>query len=224
MSRRILEIACFNLGSAIIAEEAGADRIELCANYWEGGITPSRRVITETRERIKIPLHVIIRCRAGDYTYSTAEIEEMCSAVQFCRETKIDGIVIGLLNEDGDLDSEGCRQLLSQVGNMSVTFHRAIDHCREKDRSIENLIGLGIHRVLSSGGASGALEGVGELKRLHEKFGAKIIIMPGGGVRSEHLPKLIETGCREFHSSALTDNTATVNAAEVKKLRRLLNS
>ena len=115
MSEKLLEIACFNLGSAIISEDSGADRIELCANYWEGGVTPSERVIIETRERIKIPVHVIIRPRGGDYDFSDAELKEMANVIRFCRQHKINGVVIVVLTDEMDIDTEACQRLMDEV-------------------------------------------------------------------------------------------------------------
>ncbi len=222
MTGKMLEITCFNYGSAIIAQFAGAHRIELCANYWEGGITPRRETIAEVRARLKISVHVIIRPRGGDYIYSSYEIKEMIETIQFCKDHKVNGVVIGVLNEDLEVDTEVCSQLLSHVGKMSVTFHRAIDHCEDLDKAFKDITKLGIDRVLTSGGSSNAINGLSELKRLQASYGNKIIIMPGGGIRATNLKQLLQTDCNEFHSAALTDNTVTVNEAEIRKLLRLL--
>ena len=222
MEKRLLEIACFNYGSALIAQFSGAHRIELCANYWEGGISPHLEMIAEVRERLKISMHVIIRPRGGDYIYSSYEIKEMIQTIQFCKEHKVDGVVIGVLNEDLQVDTEVCSELLSHVGKMSVTFHRAIDHCEDLDNAFKDLIDLGIDRVLTSGGSSNAFNGLSELKRLQETYGNKIIIMPGGGIRATNIKQLLQTQCKEFHSAALTNNTVTANATEIKKLLRQL--
>jgi copper homeostasis protein len=220
--KRILEISCFNLGSALIAQSSGADRIEFCSNYWEGGITPIERHITELRERIKIPVHVIIRCRGGDYYYSDSEMSQMCEAVTFCKKNKVDGIVIGVLTDNNEVDVEACKKLKDLAGNMNLTFHRAIDHCTSYDGAIEDLIGLGIDRVLTSGGEASVTQGLKRLTETQKKFGKEIIIMPGGGLRSSNIHEILHSGCNEYHSAALTDNTVTVNAAEIKKLKRHL--
>lgn len=222
MADNILEIACFNLGSAIIAESSGAHRIEFCTNYWEGGITPRRENIIETKERIKIPVHVMIRPRGGDYIYSSTEIKEMKDTIAFCRDLNVSGIVIGVLNDNFEVDMDVCADLLSSAGKLSVTFHRAVDHCPDQDKAFDDLVSLGISRVLTSGGKPNALSGLTELKRLNENYGDKITIVAGGGIRSTNLKQVVQTGCREFHSAALTDNTVTTNATEIKKLLKLL--
>ncbi len=222
MSEKLLEIACFNLGSAIISEDAGAGRVELCANYWEGGITPLERTIIETRERIKIPVHVIIRARGGDFNFSEAELNDMKKAIRFCRQHKLDGVVIGVLTDEMEVDTEACEELLDEVGDMSVTFHRAIDHCLNIEKAMEDLISLGIKRVLCSAGETNASVGAARLKRLHNIYGKDISVMPGGGVRSSNLAELLSTGCREFHSSALIDNSLTANSAEIMEMRKML--
>lgn len=221
--KKILEIACFNLSSAIKAAAAGADRIEFCANYWEGGITPLQRDILEAREKINVPIHVIIRPRGGDFNYSDAEFDEMEHAVHFCKEHKINGVVIGILTENFEVDLQACQKLVVLARPMSVTFHRAIDHCYQEDKAFEDLISLGIDRVLTSGGKSNAHDGIAEIKRLQHLYGDKIIIMPGGGIRSGNIQQVMHTGCQEFHSSGLTDNSVTVDAAEIKKLKKLLS-
>jgi copper homeostasis protein len=222
METRKLEIACFNLGSALIAESSGADRIEFCANYWEGGTTPLERHIIEARERITVPLHVIIRCRGGDYTYSDAEIKQMCETISFCKQHKIDGIVLGVLTENNEVDQDVCTKFIDLAGSMDVTFHRAIDHCKDIEQAYEDLISLKIKRVLTTGGASNVLQGIMRLKKLQDQFGSEIIIMPGGGLRSTNIQQVLQTGCSEFHSAALTDNSVTVNASEIKKIKRHL--
>jgi copper homeostasis protein len=224
MQKKLLEIACFNVGSAIIAEENGADRIELCTNYWEGGVTPLERFIIEARERITIPLHVIIRLRGGDYIYSDSEYIEMENAVIFCREHGVDGVVIGALNEDFEIHKEACERMIDLAGDMNVTFHRAFDHCYDQDKAISDLISIGVKRVLTAGGQGSAFEGLKQITALQKKFGSRICIMPGGGLRSSNILQIMSSGCKEFHTSALTDNTVTANGNEIKKLKKhLLN-
>src|ERR1043165_2863153 len=121
--KKVLEIACFNLGSALIAQSSGADRIEFCSNYWEGGITPLERHIAEVRERITIPLHIMIRCRGGDYNYTSEELIEMRRSVEFCKKIKANGIVLGVLDEQDNVDEEACRMLMDVAGEMEVVFH-----------------------------------------------------------------------------------------------------
>jgi copper homeostasis protein len=223
MSRnKILEIACFNVESALIAQSSGADRIELCENYEEGGLTPSQKIILETRDKIQVPLHVIIRPRAGDFVYSIPEIEEMKKSILFCKEHKIDGIVLGVLTGANEIDGSACNALIELAKPMSLTFHRAVDQCINLDKAFENLVQMGIERVLSSGCKNSAVEGIVQLKKLQEKYGEKIVIMPGGGIRSSNIKRLLESGCKEFHSAALMHGEKIADAAEIKKLKQFL--
>lgn len=219
---KLLEIACFNLGSAVIAQEAGADRIELCENYSAGGTTPSKALISEIREKISIPLHVIIRSRGGDFNYSAQEAEDMKSAVLFCRSQNISGIVFGALDKNNNVNVTLCREVIKLAGLMSITFHRAIDQCENIESAMEQLIGLGVSRVLTSGGAGNAVQNINRLKQLQDKYGSRIVIMPGGGLRSSNIEQVVQCGCSEYHSAAITGNSAMADADEIKKLKRFL--
>lgn len=199
-----LEIACFTLDSAVKASFAGADRIELCEDYDKGGVTPSKEIIKQAKKSITIPIHVIIRPRGGDFFYSESEIQQMENDVAFCKEQKIDGVVIGILNTNKTIDQKNCQRLISLARPMKITFHRAIDECRDMEREMETLIELGIDYVLSSGGKNSVMEGLQTLKILQEKFKSKITIIPAGGIRSSNLESIIEeTNCKEFHSAAI---------------------
>jgi copper homeostasis protein len=220
---RLLEIACFNCESALIAQSAGADRIELCLNYKEGGISPPQELIKEVREKIQLPIHVMIRPRAGDFFYSKEEIEKMEQIILYCKNTRINGVVIGLLTKNKTIDVKACKNLTELSRPMSVTFHRAIDESMNIYDSIHNLINMGIERVLTSGGKSMALNAINQLTDLQNKFGSKINIMPAGGVRSSNLKQILSSGCKEYHSAALIANTNLVDAEEIKKMKRILS-
>lgn len=221
-SERLLEIACFNPESALIAQVSGANRIELCSDYSVGGITPSEQIILETRQSIHIPMHVIIRPRGGDFMYSKHEVEEMKRAITFCNENNIQGIVSGVLNSKHEIDVLLCKELVKHAGAMPVTFHRAIDECLDIDRAVEQLIDCGVKRVLTSGSATNALGGINTLKHLQEKFGQHITIIPGGGIRSSNILQLIQTGCVEYHSAAITNQYETADSEEIKAIKQLL--
>ena len=219
---KILEIACFDLLSAELAAAGGADRIELCENYEAGGTTPSREIICAARERIKIPLYVMIRPRPGSFIYTPAEVEIMHQQILWCKDTGIDGLVLGLLTPARDIDVSNLRELKATAGNMPVTFHRAIDQCADLDSGMTQLTSLGIERVLTSGGTRNAVDHIPEIKIIQKKFGAKLVIMPGGGIRSLNIRYLMETGCQEFHSAAITTTSLRVDVNEVKKLKAAL--
>lgn len=220
----VLEIACFNVQSCALAQEAGADRIEFCDNYSLGGITPSQTDIMEVKKLLHIPLHVIIRTRGGNFVYDTKEIEIMKRDVLFCKEHHIDGVVFGILNSDNTIDVKANKELVELAKPMSVTFHRAIDECVDIEKAFREIIGLGFNKVLTSGGKQNALEGIKTLKNCQEKFGEKITIIPGGGIRSNTIELIAkETQCHQFHSAALKENSNIVNALEIKNLKATLS-
>jgi len=218
-----LEIACFNLDSCFIAQNAGADRIEFCANYTCGGITPSLNEILKAREIVTIPLHIIIRPREGNFLYAQAEIDKMKSDILFCKENKIDGVVFGILDDSNKINRATCKELLELSKPMKVTFHRAIDSCEDIFSGIQVLIDLGFDTVLTSGGKNKAIEGKEILRSLQQQFGKKISIMPGGGIRSTNIYELKNTtNCKAFHSAALPDDSELVNSQEIKALQSIL--
>jgi copper homeostasis protein len=188
---RLLEIACFSAKAAVMAEVYGAQRIELCREYCEGGLTPATQSIEGVKENCSIPVHVIVRPRAGNFIYTKEEEKEIFETLKLCRELKVNGIVFGALTPES-------------AGDMTATFHRAIDTCENINEGIEEIIKLGFKRVLTSGGAATALEGIKVISKLQGSFGNDIIIIPGGGVRSSNIVKLIQaTNCKEYHSSAI---------------------
>ncbi len=221
-SKYLLEIACFDVESCLIAQQAGADRIEFCADYSVGGITPKHEDILRVKLLLHIPLYVIIRPRGGNFIYSVEEIETMKTDILFCKQNKIDGVVFGVLTEKNVVDKNTNQELIQLVGSMDTTFHRAIDECKNINDSINDLISLGFKRVLTSGGEQNALEGIDTLKLLQEEFGSQITIIPGGGIRNSNIKQLQqETQCAEFHSAAIINNT--INIEEIKKLKELIN-
>lgn len=223
-SKYKLEIACFNLESCLAAQNAGADRIEFCADYPLGGITPNHHDILKAKELLHIPLHVIIRPRGGDFNYSQSEIELMKKDIEFCKTNNIDGVVFGVLTNDKKINNLINKELIDLAGNMSTTFHRAIDECDDIQEAIGNVISLGFKRVLTSGGKSNALEGIKVLKDCQSKFGDKIIIIPGGGIRSNNIGLIFkETDCVEFHSAALINNYYSPDIFEINEIKEKLN-
>ena len=199
----ILEVCVDSVEGAVAAQEGGADRVELCGNLIEGGATPSAAVIQLTRQRIDIGLNVIIRPRGGDFCYSDIEFDVMKLDVELAREWGANGVVIGILNPDGSVDTDRTGILTELARPMRVTFHRAFDMARDPFAALEDLISLGIDRVLTSGQDLSALEGIGLLKNLVQKAGDRIIVMPGGGITERNIGKIVrETGAREVHFSA----------------------
>lgn len=224
LSNKLLEIACFNIESCLLAQEAGANRIEFCADYSVGGITPKHDDILKVKELLRIPLHVIIRPRRGDFIYSKEEIEIIKKDIQFCNQNHINGVVFGVLTKDEKIDRHINKELIELAGTMSTTFHRAIDGCDTIYEAMNDIVSLGFKRVLTSGGKLNALEGIQVLKSLQEEYHKKIIIIPGGGIRSSNIKELVQlTQCNEYHSAAITTKTDTVNSEEVKQLKTMLS-
>jgi copper homeostasis protein len=219
----LLEIACFNLESALIAQRAGADRIELCEDYSCGGITPSFETIIDARKKISIPVFVMIHPRKGAYSYNHKEIEEMKKQILFCKENGIDGVVFGILDEHKNVDKILCAELLSLTHPMKATFHRAFDEAAHPLAAMEDITECGFNRILTSGQMKTALEGADMISFLTKKSNGQVTILPGGGIRSNNIMELKEkTGLREFHSAALNTTTMLADENEIRKLKSLL--
>jgi copper homeostasis protein len=198
-----LEIIGFNIQSCVAAQNAGADRIELCDNFSEGGTTPSYAFIKAARKKLSIELYVMIRPRGGDFFYDEDEFDLMKQNITLCKETGCDGVVLGILTSAGNVDKERCQLLIDYAYPLGVTFHRAFDRAYEPFCALEDVIEIGCERILTSGQKPKATGGAELLKQLVEKAEDRIIIMPGSGVNATNLAMLAETtGAREFHSSA----------------------
>ena len=199
----LLEICAGSVESAIAARNGGAQRIELCAALEIGGVTPSAGVITEARKVEGLVLNVIIRPRGGDFLYNGYEAACMEEDIRTCKRLGADGVVIGALTAEGDIDTATCKRLIAAADGMSITFHRAFDMCRNPKEALEQLISLGCHRVLTSGQAATAEAGIPLLKELVEQANGRIIIMPGCGVNSGNAANILHaTGAGEIHASA----------------------
>ena len=198
-----LEICAFNLPSALIAQQAGADRIELCAGPEEGGTTPSAGVIRTAREQLRIALYPIIRPRGGDFLFAEEEFRVMMRDIEFCKQVGCNGVVIGMLLADGSVDKARCARLVEAAYPLGVTFHRAFDWAANPFEAMEAIIQIGCERILTSGQRPTAEEGAPLIDQLIREADDRIVIMPGSGVRSANIAGLAEaTGAAEFHSSA----------------------
>ena len=200
-----LEVIGFTIESCLIAQAAGAHRIELCDNPSEGGTTPSYGFIKTARENLSIELYPIIRPRGGDFLYSEIEFELMKADIQICKNLGCDGVVIGMLNSDGTVDKQRCKQLVDIAQPMGVSFHRAFDRTKDPFKALEDIISIGCERILTSGQKSVATDGAALLNELVKQANGRIIIMPGSGVRSDNIETLVKkTNAIEFHTSART--------------------
>ncbi len=198
------EICINSPESAAAAQKGGADRVELCANLLEGGTTPSIGAVQTARDAIDIGLHVIIRPRGGDFLFNDFEVDTMKRDIEAMKKIGIDGIVIGSLTENAEIDVAQTKALMEIARPLSVTFHRAFDMCRDPFGSLETLIELGVDRLLTSGQEESVIEGMDLIKELNDKAGNRLIIMPGGGITPRNLNKLVDfTGVKEVHFAAM---------------------
>lgn len=236
----ILEIAVFNIQSALLAAKAGADRIELCENPTDGGTTPSFGTLKIIKEKIPIPVFPIIRARGGDFFYSDEEFSVMQKDILLCKQLGYEGIVIGSLNKDATVDTERTKRLVELAYPLEVTFHRAFDRTKNAFQSLEDIIDCGCQRILTSGQVPNAFDGKDMIKKLIEQADDRIIIMPGSGVRSNNIKAIADYTCAtELHSSARKNISSemkyvnenlqetlvniSVDEEEIKKMKQVLS-
>jgi copper homeostasis protein len=211
MTRLVSEICIDSADGAIAAEQAGADRVELCANLLEGGTTPSLGLMETTIARAKLPVQVMVRPRGGDFLYSHIEIEVMLRDIAAAKAARAGGVVFGCLAADGRIDAKLTEKLIAAARPLSVTFHRAFDVARDPVEALQTLIGLGIDRLLTSGQEPNALEGAPLIRRLIELAAGRLIIMPGGGITARNVARIVrETGASEIHFAALSESPSSM--------------
>lgn len=199
----MLEIAAGSVDSALAAQEGGADRVELCSDLDNGGVTPSYATIAVTRDRLKIPLYVLIRPRVGDFCYDDSEIDVMLRDIGNCVSAGCDGVVVGALTAGGDIDETVCKELIGAAGKLGVTFHRAYDVARDQAAALESIIALGCERVLTSGGEANALMGAERIAGFVEQTRSRLTIMAGAGLDPDNIRQVAQrSNAREFHGSA----------------------
>ena len=193
--------ACVDaIDAAIEAERGGAARLELCGELLQGGVTPSAGLVAAVWDKIDIPLFVLVRPRPGDFLYSDDELDVMRRDIEQMKTLAVDGIAIGVLTADGDVDVERMRELIALAQPMSVTFHRAFDFVRDQDAALDALIELGVDRVLTSGGASTAVEGAPRIAALAQRAGDRTIVMAGGSITAANVGRVMAaTGVKEVH-------------------------
>ncbi|MBG6187744.1 copper homeostasis protein CutC [Flavobacterium sp. CAN_S2] len=220
MKKAQLEIACFNLDSAVFAQDNGADRVELCTNRTSGGTTPDLELTKTVRDKVTINLNVMIRPRGGDFVYSDFEFEQMKSEILALKKLQVDGFVFGILNNDGTINEQQNVELVALANPLPCTFHRAFDGVKNKLEALESLIECGFKTVLTSGEETNVVDGIDVLAALVEKANNRIVIMPGGGLRSTNIGLLKEkTNAVFYHSSAIIDMGEIANPEEIKALK-----
>lgn len=218
-----LEIACFNSDSALIAQENGADRVELCAEMEVGGTTPNLEITKQVRDVITIDLNVMIRPRGGNFVYSESEFEQMKNEILTFKEMDVNGFVFGILNENNSINITQNSELVTLAKPLPCTFHRAFDEVSDAFQSLEDVIECGFQTILTSGQQPNVMEGVNRLTELVAKANNRVVIMPGGGLRSTNIEFLQEkTKATFYHSSAITDGSETASSEEIIQLKKKL--
>ncbi|MGB3813418.1 MAG: copper homeostasis protein CutC [Shinella sp.] len=204
MTKPLIELCVEGIDGFLAAQEAGADRVELCASLMEGGLTPSLATIRAAVKAARIPVHVIIRPRGGDFLYSQAEFDTMVEDIKALRSEGVAGVVIGCLTPDGRIDEARTAALVEAARPMSVTCHRAFDMTADAGEALEALVRCGVNRVLTSGQRDTAVEGITILKSAVEQAAGRIVIMGCGALDADNIRKVRdETGLVEMHFAAL---------------------
>jgi copper homeostasis protein len=198
----LLEICANSYQSAKNAQDAGAHRIELCSELSVGGITPSYGLIKQVIDTLSIAVFVLIRPRSGNFTYSEEEFDIMKHDIQLCKNLGCAGIVSGVLNKDNTIDIERTQELIELSKPLDFTFHRAFDCVENPQESLEQLINLGVERVLTSGLETSAEKGLELLKQLKEHVNGRITILPGSGINLQNAKLFKDAGFLEIHLSA----------------------
>lgn len=199
----IFEVCVDTVASATAAKRGGANRLELCGSLLEGGITPSLGLCKVVLDQVGLETNVMIRPRGGDFCFTDLEFEIMCHDVDMIKTIGVNGVVIGLLTPDGEIDTERVRKLVELARPLSVTFHRAFDLTADPQQALEELIAIGVDRILTSGQALTAEAGLDLINELVKQAEGRIKIMPGGGVNEKNIQKIVRcSGVDEIHSSS----------------------
>ncbi|WP_298303712.1 copper homeostasis protein CutC [Flavobacterium sp.] len=215
-----LEIACFNVESAQIAHENGADRIELCDGFEVGGTTPNPMDVINTRKFLFSDLFVMIRPRGGNFVYYNEEFAQMKLNILHFKSLKVNGFVFGILDENNKIDIERNTELVNLAKPFPCTFHRAFDEVVDYKQALEDVISCGFSIILTSGTHSNVMDGIDVLKNLVHLAQNRITIMPGGGLRSTNINLIQEvTQATFYHSSAITDESQMANPEEIFNLK-----
>lgn len=197
-----VEICSTSFESSLNAELAGATRIELCSELAMGGVTPSLGLVKQIKEKLNIPVFVLIRPRSGNFVYTQAEVEVMKTDIELCKELGVEGIVSGVLTSDFQVDEKRTKELIACTFPLEFTFHRAFDCVEDPFRALKELVDLGVNRILTSGQKSSAVEGLEELVKFQEFVGNECVILPGGGIHPSNKHLFQQKGFKEIHASA----------------------
>lgn len=213
-----VEIACFSVASAVIAQQSGAHRIELCADRSVGGITPDFFVFSQVKAQVEIPIYVMIRPRGGDFVFTTTEFESMKQQLLQFKQAGANGFVFGCLHENGSIHETQNKELVQLAHPLPCTFHRAFDGLQHKQQALQTVIDCGFQNILTAGHPGNAREGIASLQQLHHWANGKITIIASGGIRSTDLPEIsAQTKVSWVHSAAITSGEE-VDPLEIKAL------
>jgi copper homeostasis protein len=219
-----LEIACFDYQSAINAAMAGADRIEICTNYAAGGLTPDFFLVEKIIANTNIEMRVMIRPRAGAFSYSNEAFEQMQKEILLFKQLPINGFVFGILNGNNELDTVRNAKLIALAETLPCTLHRAFDSSPNYSNTLNASIGIGFKSILTSGGNSNAINNIENLKHIVQEAGNKIEIIIGGGIRTSNIKEIAnKTKAQYFHSAAITDESGVANKIEINKLAEIIH-
>lgn len=214
----LVEVCVDSIDGALEAAYGGANRLELCGELLQGGVTPSAGLIGAVWECVEIPVFVIIRPRPGDFLYTHDERDVMLRDIEFAKSQDVDGVVFGALTAEGEIDVDAMRELVDAAGALDITFHRAFDFVRDQQAALEALIDLGVDRVLTSGGAPSALEGAEMLAKLQAHAGDALTILAGGSVTADNVSELVRrSGVWEVHVRA----TRTIESGMTHRRREI---
>ncbi len=205
-----IEVVATSVQSCINAQAGGARRIELCSALATAGVTPSSGLIQLVKNYVTIPIYVMIRPREGDFCYSRPELEVMKQDIENCKVMGADGIVFGILHEDGRVNETVTSKLVELCNPLPVTFHRAIDITPNMMDALETIIDCGCERILTSGGKTTGPEGIANIIALNEKAAGRIFIMPGGGIRPDTFEVMLNEGITDYHLSGRIPKKGTL--------------
>lgn len=213
MQNTTIEVAVDQLDHAIQAEQYGASRIELCAHLSTGGSTPNYGLIQACVQQLSIPIHVMLRCRTGDFHYTEQELGIMIADAEACAKLGATGVVFGFLNKDHSLNLAQTKLMLEKCKNLNLktTFHRAIDVCKKPDDTIATLCELGVDNLLTSGTQQKAIDGISTIEAFVNKFGNDINIMAGSGVNSQNAKQFLQVGVDAIHFTSYQTIPETVS-------------
>jgi copper homeostasis protein len=219
MKRPLLEICCFSLASAQVAQEAGVERIEFCSPRFTGGGSPTLEELIAYKKLIGTKTNVMLHPRQGNYVYTKSEIEIILEQLNWVKELKFNGVVFGCNTLNKQIDVVNTQLLVEASKGLEIAFHKAFDECENLERTLDDLISLGIHRVLTSGGKKTALDGIENLKKLNERANNKLIIMAGGSLRANNIQQFLNVGIKEVHSSALLNGNDVADKDEIVSMK-----